>query len=182
MRLIHGNQAYRQLRQPLPESLALQTLGRHIQEMIRTKLTVVQCHTLLVAAHPRADGGGKDIPLTQVCHLVFHQCNQRRYHQAKPAFYHRRHLKTQALTPTRRHKRKRVSACEHTFYYLRLQRAEIIVMPICVKHFTRGHGAESTCSKTGRQRYCFFLIYANFLRKYIGYFYKLPSSNQAGKA
>ncbi len=139
VRFVHGYQAYRQHAEPLAESLALQALGRHVQEVVGSELAVVQCRLLLVVQHAGVDGSRADVAPPQVLHLVFHQRYQRRDDQTEPVPDHGRHLEAQAFSPARRHQRQRVSARQYGLHYLPLQGAEVVVVPISLQSLSRGH-------------------------------------------
>jgi len=78
--------------------------------------------------------GGYDAPAAQVVHLVFHQGNERRYHNAHTVHGDGRHLKRYRLAAAGRHKSQGVVTLGYACYYVVLNAAKILVTPIFAQY------------------------------------------------
>ena len=92
------------------EEVALQSLGRDVEELIVAEDAVVQHAENVVVHHAGVHRVGLDAACLQLAHLVLHQGDERRDHKAKPFLCQRRHLKTQRLAPSRGHQAEGVAS------------------------------------------------------------------------
>ena len=139
--LVHGQEADLHLAQLHLEYLGGQTLGRNVKEFVRAKDGVVQMAQHFVTALARIDGCCRDAARAEVGHLVLHQRNERRDHNANALQGQCGHLEGDTLATTRRHEAQGVVASQHTLDNLLLDAAKLLVAPISAKDVKgRGRG------------------------------------------
>ncbi len=132
MCLIYGYQRHRQAAKPDAEVLALQPLGRYVEETVRAILAVVQYRLYLRVRHARIDTGGTDVAPAEVLHLVFHQGDQRRHHQTQSFGDKGWYLKTETLTAARRHEGEGVLSPQYPLDDLGLYAAKVVVAVVAL--------------------------------------------------
>ena len=108
MRLIHHQIVDVHLGRTGQKQVGTQTLRRHIQELVIAVYSIIQRSVNLTITHPRTYQKRRNPPLAKVLHLILHQGNQRRHHNAYPLLHQSGHLEAHTLPSPRRHQRQHI--------------------------------------------------------------------------
>ena len=90
--------------------------------------------------HSRIDSRCRNAFIYKVCHLVLHQCDERRDDKAQTFHRHGWHLEANALAATRGQQRKRILPCHHRVHDVLLKRTETGIAPILLQYGSGGGG------------------------------------------
>jgi hypothetical protein len=104
--------------------------GRHIQKLTSAISGIIERQIHLMPLHPGMHCYGMYPPLLQALHLVFHQRNQRGYHQRSPLGKQGRHLKADALASSGWKDRQHITPLKRCRNYFLLHRPEALIAPI----------------------------------------------------
>ena len=78
----------------------------------------------------------------EVLHLVFHEGNERGYHNGNPLLHHCRHLEAHGLAATRGKDCKDVPPCGGLIHNLFLHGAETCVSPVFLQNLKCSHSIQ----------------------------------------
>ena len=138
---IHGHERYRLLAEGADERPVAQPFGGGIHQLISPGGNLLQNFLLLPEAHEAVNGHGGKIHHPERIHLVFHQGDQGRDHQASTGENERGNLVADRLSGAGGHDREGILAREDRFQDRLLPRPEI-AEPETLLHEIAGPGKE----------------------------------------
>jgi hypothetical protein len=124
VRLVHDQTGRSRGDECAPERRTRQPLGRDVEQPKPPGCELALGIHPFRWRHQRVDGRGGNAASPQHVHLVFHQGNERRDHDAHALEQQRGQLEAQRLSGAGRHHRDEVAALEHRRYRFPLPRAE----------------------------------------------------------
>jgi hypothetical protein len=84
MRLVHRHQTDPRLTRKAEEVGRLQTLGRHVEQLVASRTGVAQHLRALCGRKRAVEKGHRHTRVRQRAHLILHQRNERRYNERQP--------------------------------------------------------------------------------------------------
>ena len=130
MRLIHRHQPDAQCLHIFPEQGGFQPLGRNVEKPEITMTGIFQRTAHFLVMHARMYEQGLDAPLTEVRHLVFHQGDERAYHQADAIQREGGTLLKMSLPPAGGQQGQYIFSLQHRPDNIFLQGTELIISPV----------------------------------------------------
>ena len=119
-----------------------QTLRSEIEELVFTPQRRRQATVDLIGAERRVDEARGDAVILEQPHLILHERDQRRDHDAQPGLEHSRQLKAERLAAAGRHEREHVFARQHIAHDVLLAGTEMLESENAVQCCGQvGHGA-----------------------------------------